>query len=348
MPIRAIRVLPLRLRTFASFVSSDLLPQTAAPSIQQQQQQLERLILMLTGPFEITPAPVIPPAPDETIKPGAPAFVVTPEILLDFAHCPARLAARGKAPEPSLTNHAELARHYHLDPNSVALKFARRPDTYPTLALTCPRCNSVSTAQVCRRCNTSRVNRPVTKPWAYSAPECRKWKAEQEDLGRTIVTNAQDQAAKLAVARLAADPEIVEFTGPKPTPTLLSGFWQDAATGRKVPVAAPVDYLPEENSTYGAALGFLLFTTDGALGGWTRSAYYSGLHVRAALALDLFNAAADHPAHPRAVRRLRNEGAVRARPPPAHPEDSPGGPQPLHEPARLLRFGRAARPLALV
>ena len=250
---------------------------------------------MLTGPFEITPAPVIPPAPDETIKPGAPAFVVTPEILLDFAHCPARLAARGKAPEPSLTNHAELARHYHLDPNSVALKFARRPDTYPALALTCPRCNSVSSAQVCRRCNTSRVNRPVTKPWAYSAPECRKWKAEQEDLGRTIVTTTQDQAAKLAVARLAADPEIVEFTGPKPTPTLLSGFWQDAATGRKIPVAAPVDYLPEENSNYGAALGFLLFTTDGALGGWTRTAYYSGLHVRAALALDLFNAAADLP-----------------------------------------------------
>jgi hypothetical protein len=250
---------------------------------------------MLTGPFKMTPAPVLPPAPDETLKPGDPAFLVTPEILLDFAHCPARLQARGKAPEPNLTNHAELARHYHLDPGSVVAKFARRPDSYPTFALTCPRCNSVSAAQVCRRCNTSRVNQPVTKPWSSSAPECRKWKAQQEDLGRIVITTAQDLAAKQAVARLAADPEIVEFTGPKPSPTLLTGFWQDVATGRKLPLAVTVDYLPGENSTYGAAIGFLLFTTDGALGGWTRSAYYSGLHVRAALALDLFNAGADIP-----------------------------------------------------
>jgi hypothetical protein len=250
---------------------------------------------MFTTPFKMTAAPVVPPAPDGDIKPGDPKFVVTPEILLDFAHCPARLAARGMGPEPNLTSHAELARHYHLDPGSVVAKFAQRPDSYPTLALTCPRCSSVSTAQVCRRCNTSRVNQPVTKPWSSNAPECRRWKAEQENLGRTVITTAQNQAAKQAVARLAADPEIVEFTGPKPAPKLLSGLWQDTATGRKVPVAVTVDYLPDENSTYGAAMGFLLFTTDGALSGWTRAAYYSGLHLRAALALDLFNAAADIP-----------------------------------------------------
>src|SRR5262249_5943890 len=125
---------------------------------------------MFTGPFKVTPAPVLPPEPDGNLKPGDRAFVITPEILLDFAHCPARLAARGRAPDPNLTNPAELARYYHLEPSSVVAKFAQRPDSYPTLALTCPRCSSVSTAQVCRRCNTTRVNQPVTKPWSSNAP----------------------------------------------------------------------------------------------------------------------------------------------------------------------------------
>jgi hypothetical protein len=216
---------------------------------------------------------------------------MTMHALLDFDTCPARFLAREAAPEPRLTKHAEALRLHHLAPQEYQARYRVRPGQYAATALQCPTCGSEGATKLCPKCHLSRKSVAVTKPWAPSSLFCKAWAAKAEAEGAIVVRPDEHNAILHANARLLADPEIAQLWTGRTTVTRALGTWHDAETGLDIPVAADIDYLPPEPSAYDDCLGLFLVTSDAALSNWSRSAFFSGQHARAALALDLWNAA---------------------------------------------------------
>jgi hypothetical protein len=246
---------------------------------------------MITNSNITTPVR-IPDAKDQPeTKPGDAGYAMTIHALLDFDTCPARFLAREAAPEPRLTKHAEALRLHHLAPQEYQVRYRVRPGHYATTALQCPSCGLEGTTKLCPKCKLSRKSVAVTKPWAPSALFCKAWAAKAEAEGAIVVRPDEQNAIVHANARLLADPEIAQLWAGRTTTTRALGIWHDAETGLDIPIAADIDYVPPEPSAYDDCLGLFLVTSDAALTSWSRSAFFAGQHARAALALDLWNAA---------------------------------------------------------
>ena len=224
-------------------------------------------------------------------KPGEPKFSLSVGDLLEIGKCASRFIASGGSPRHPASKWREFLACLHLTPRQLDLRFAFRPDSYQTQVLTCPACGSVTDAQICRKCHQRRRLKEVQKPWSGSADYCAKWTQRALERNQTIIKTDERTAADQALKRLLADPAIADFRDSSDCSLWLKGQWHDADTGRDIPVRTLIAYWPKPNSTWGRALGDFKTPRDAGHGAWTRLCYYAGYHVRAALALDLFNAA---------------------------------------------------------
>jgi hypothetical protein len=248
---------------------------------------------MITNSNITTAVRVPDPNVQTEAKPGDRGYAMTVDALLDFDTCPARFLAREAMPEPRLTKHAQALRLHHLAPQEYAARYRVRPGRYATSVLQCPSCGSEAPSKLCTKCNLSRKSAAVTKPWAPSALFCKAWAQKAEAEGAVVIRPDEHDAVTRADARLLADPEIAALWVGRTTTTRALGTWHDAETGLDIPLAADIDYVPAEPSAYDDCLGLFVVTSDASVTPWSRSAFYAGQHARAALALDLWNAASE-------------------------------------------------------
>jgi hypothetical protein len=226
-------------------------------------------------------------------KPGEPGFVLSGSDLLEFAKCPSRwVAAQGELRRVP-GKWRSLLECLHLTPHQHDKRFAVRPDAYTVTLNKCPVCKSASAAAICRKCGQRRRPEVVQKPWAAAADYCAKWQEAQDKKRLTTVRTEERHSADAALARLAADPAIAEFRDASKCQLWVRGDWLDDATGLQIPLRALIGYWPAKASPWGDGLGFFRTPRDAGHGSWTRACYYAGYHTRAALALDLYNVAAD-------------------------------------------------------
>jgi len=224
-------------------------------------------------------------------KPGESSYSLSPGDLLELGKCPSRFIASEGKPRYPAGKWSEYLACLHLTPTQVDARYAFRPDSYQTQVLTCPACGSTTDAQICRKCGQRRRAKQVQKEWSGNAEHCLKWTERALERNQTIVKTDQRQAADLALKRLLADPAIADFRDQSDCSLWLKGEWHDADTGLQLPVRTLIAYWPKANCNWGRALGDFKTPRDAGHNAWTRTCYYAGYHVRAALALDLFNAA---------------------------------------------------------
>lgn len=221
--------------------------------------------------------------------PGEEQFVLSAGDLLEFSRCPSRwIAGKGKPRRPRY-RFSELLECLHLTPHQLDARFAFRPDTYAIQVLTCPACGSVTDAAVCRKCKQRRRLKEVQKTWSGNAEHCAKWQARADERNQTVIRSDERKAADDALRRLTEDRAIAEFRDASQCQLWVRGQWRDADTGLSIVLRALIAYWPKSNSNWGLALGGFKTPRDAGHGLWTRSCYYAGYHVHAALALDLYN-----------------------------------------------------------
>jgi len=112
----------------------------------------------------------------------------------------------------------------------------------------------------------------------------------QRDLNDFFIPLAYVNRATLA---LLAERPIAEFADASQTQVWVAGQWRDQDTNLVIPLRALVAYVPSGSGHYARALGAFRTPREAGHGAWTRVCYFGGYHLHAALALDLYNHAAD-------------------------------------------------------
>jgi len=215
--------------------------------------------------------------PREYHQPGAQRgtkeFVVSSSSLREvFARCPAAWLGGWALPESEALNYGALFDCLALTPDQFKRRYAVQPETYMADG-------------------AKKNDPPQSKPWNNNATVCREWKAEQNKVGREIVTPSDLSEANKAVMRLYADPNIKAFLDGSDKQVWVVGEWHDEPTGLVVPVQCLIDLVELEVPMTRQRIGDLKTTKNAAPGAWARWARFAGYDVQAAWNLDLYNAA---------------------------------------------------------
>jgi hypothetical protein len=213
------------------------------------------------------------------------------EDLINFARCPARWAQGHREPNAKgyrLTNViAELL--LTLDPQSREI--IREPDTYKARVLVCPVCDSESNARHCTKCDSDRKPKEVEKAWARTAKPCMAW-AEDVAKSRRTAVRAKDYVLAEGAAQAAlADPDIASLLAGASRNLTAVGKYQPTPEHPGLWVAQRLDILPQEGHSMDCALGLVYATVDAAPNRHSNMAHFRYMHMEAALALDMANAA---------------------------------------------------------
>jgi hypothetical protein len=128
------------------------------------------------------------------------------------------------------------------------------------------------------------------KAWNWNANVCKAWREQQGD--REVIKPDMAEGAALAVKRLYDDPEICKVLRNSQKQVFIVGEYHDASTGLVVPLKGLLDIVPDvELDFYGKCLADLKTTEKAGCRGWPRKVFLWGLHIQAALYLDLYTAA---------------------------------------------------------
>jgi ribosomal protein L40E len=218
-------------------------------------------------------------------------YAVTPRDLIIFGQSPARWVLRpGREPDEGVGRH-ELLRAALLAPQAGGAKYVQTPETYKTLRLVCPKCGSDNPAAMCRKCNTPRLNQAVERPWAANAEVCKRWTEEAIGKGLIPVPQRLAETNQKMCERIMADPHCVTLLEESQKLLEIVGTWQGQDPETTVPVRALVDIAPGGDHELTATLGTLAILPDISPVSWQAQAMRAGLHIQAALAAQLFQAA---------------------------------------------------------
>jgi len=213
--------------------------------------------------------------------------------LVQFGRCPWRWVA---APEPEdllAANGPSLTEWMVAAPGLVERYFARRPETYEAMKLLCPKCNSEGPAKVCTKCGQRRRNVVVPRPWTSAAKHCAQWVQQREQEKRRIVAPGEWDRAKSGADTICHDEVVAALLPGCDRFFVMDGVWQDQATGLEFPILETISLLPRSGSAMDHCVVNVVETRNADPSVWEAWAYQTGAHIRAALALDLFNATCD-------------------------------------------------------
>lgn len=193
---------------------------------------------------------------------GERGFIVSPSMLREFGHCPARWIANYDPPQSDAKEFGSLFDCLVLTPKLFDEKYALRPDTFGDEG----------------------------KPWNNNSNECKAWNKKAQDAGKSPLKRAEYEEAKTARDRLFADEILRAFHDASEKQVWIKGEWRDGET--IIPVQGLIDYVPDKKSVaFGHALGDLKTTRSAHPAVWSRYSSQRKYHLQAAFYLDLFNAA---------------------------------------------------------
>ena len=262
------------------------------------------------------------------IERGAPERPLSPQDLLEFGRCPWRWHNAGDPEDFLAAEGPSLLEWMALDPGHMDRYFVRRPDTYESMRLECPKCGSEGPAKSCTKCGQRRKNVVRPRPWTSAAKPCAAWIEQHEIANHRIVSPKDWDRAKAATDNLIADNPILNLLPGADRLRTLEGTWHDDATALDLPLWSRVSLSPASESARVNALVQIVDTTNADPSVWEANAFRSGAHIRAALTLALWNACGladvreflwivverDAPfltARRRASQELLNEGRTR-------------------------------------
>ena len=214
---------------------------------------------------------------------------MTAQALMDFGRCPWRWV---HSPDPEDWLAAEgptLLEWVALDTGQAARFFIRRPETYEAMILQCPRCGSPGPAKSCTKCGTLRRNVVKPRPWSNAAKYCSKWTQKREEQALKIIPAAEWDRAAGQSATLLLDEAVKAFIPSCDRLRLVQAEWADEATNTQITLRARISLVPIHEDADQVALGQLVEARNADPSVWESSAWASGAHIRAALALDLWN-----------------------------------------------------------
>lgn len=249
----------------------------------------------------ITQAEIVasPAAPDIFNLPAQPRgladYPLRARDLIAFGQSPCRWVKTPPSELPTRVELLHLVRSLHLSPATAAPKYARRPETYEAMRLTCPKCKSAGPAKVCTKCGQTRRNVVETRPWSSAAKHCLDWVHQAEKQGLRVVPTGDWDAAAHIVEMLMDDANIAELREQSDPLVAIQGIWTDTETGVKIPVRSLVDYAPRPGGTLDNTLASLTLTRDASPNRWAGVAYALGHHIHAALLHALYAAATGEP-----------------------------------------------------
>ena len=209
--------------------------------------------------------------------------------LVEFGRCPYRWVWGEEPEEPWRVNGPTLTEWMAFDRTLMERYFIRRPDTYESLKLECPKCHSEGPAKVCTKCGQRRRNTVAPRPWSNASKTCKAWLAQAEASHRRPVPGPEWDRAHMGVEAILEDAAIQAVIRGSCHLRTMHGTWVDEATGLAIPVWSRATLMPSDITRTVSALVQLVETRNADPRYWEGIAYSTGLHIGAALRLALWN-----------------------------------------------------------
>ena len=128
------------------------------------------------------------------------------------------------------------------------------------------------------------------KDWDFRSAERQKWREQQHEGCRNVVTGAELAEARAALNALKQDYECTVLMDDAQTQVMVCGIWED--DGIEIPIRGLIDIVPSKyNSAFRGCLADFKTCAYAGPDGWPRTVKKYGYHIQAALYLDLFCAA---------------------------------------------------------
>jgi hypothetical protein len=198
---------------------------------------------------------------------GKPDFIMSNSEIKRFAECPQKwLLGGGEHDDTDATQWGTLVDCMALTMPAFDSRYAVCPATY-------------------RDAKTGE-----DKPWNWNSNVCKAWRDQQGE--RETIKPDMTEGAALAVKRLYDDPDIGLVLRNSQKQFFILGEYREADTGLVVPLKGLLDIVPNVKlDFYGKCLADLKTTEKAGCRGWPRKVFLWGLHIQAALYLDLYVAA---------------------------------------------------------
>ncbi len=206
---------------------------------------------------------------------GDPAFVMSQSSVKVFSACPLewRLGYTKKTTEAM-----ELGRAMDI--------VVHTPDKFDELVAVQPATQPASKAMKAVKSGKVKEGDPV--PWNGATAYAKEWTEERE--GKLIISAEDKDGLDVAFTRLMADEDAREIVKGSRKQVLLTAQYMDKATGLKIPFCGLLDLVPGAGKFEGHIFDFkfvrALFNRA-----WTKAVMDQGMHIQAAIYLDLWNAA---------------------------------------------------------
>jgi hypothetical protein len=203
-------------------------------------------------------------------KRGDPVFVMSRGELVEFDRCPRRWLAGIESDETKSTEWGTLIDGLVLAPGRFKEDFVITPATYPATP-------------------KRKDDPPEQKPWNRNATYCAEW--EENQIGKTIISNKLYGSAMTAVKRFKEDPEICKLIGCSQTQVFATAEYHDVGTKLVVPVKILLDLVPGDGSEFRNVLADLKTCASAAPFAWAKAVFEHSYHWQAAMYMDVYNAA---------------------------------------------------------
>lgn len=201
----------------------------------------------------------------ETVKRGDPALPMTKTNLWQIGLNPIRWLNGYESPETDAKDDGALVDALFLTPDKFENRFAVYPATYPDTKTGDP------------------------KPWNNNANFCKEWKAEQ---GANVFVHHDDlNGARIAVGKLWADQQVKAIMAGAAVQVHVAGIYHDSTYEIDIPVKVLADIVPAVDGPFGKYIIDFKRTRSVKPDGWPTQVFNLGMHVQAALTLDLYTAA---------------------------------------------------------
>ncbi len=213
--------------------------------------------------------------------------------IAQYADCPARWHKRQTTLEDELNVFEHILALAAAAPPAFDKTYAVPPATLQTPTLVCPRCGSASTAKLCSDCGLIRQVQNLALPYSPASKAGKQWKERAAHSGRLPLTPARAARALGAATAVRQDPAVASLMADVTRLLAISAEWVSDVARKPVPVRALITVVPEAWSPEEAGLVAIVGCTTAHPVPFAVHTYRRGLHVRAALELDLYNASHD-------------------------------------------------------
>ncbi len=209
--------------------------------------------------------------------------------LIEFGRSPYRWVW-GEDPEDALAATGPcLCEWLAFDVGNAERYYIRRPETYESIKLECPKCHSEGPAKICTKCGQRRKNVVKPRPWSAAAKVCQAWTEKAAAAKRQPIPGPEWDRAQMGADAILADKALLGVIRNSSHLRTLHGVWRDEATGLDIPLWARATLVPNEDSAATPALVQLVETRNADPTYWEGYAYGTGQHIRAALLMALWN-----------------------------------------------------------